>query len=134
MKQKVKSNDTNNKNDIFKDCQAKWDKEEDTKEKLTTSLSVPEHYKKYTIEECKIMWQKPNRQQPAIGVSFEGLEDVDKIDLVGPSKDAKSIYIATDLEPNKERSLIGILCKIRDWLYTDLKGFYPFFCLHTIPF
>ena len=51
MKQKVKSDDTNNKNDIFKDCQAEWDKEEDTEEKLTTPLSVPEHYKKYMIEE-----------------------------------------------------------------------------------
>ena len=31
MKQKVKPIDINNKNDIFKDCQAEWDKEEDTK-------------------------------------------------------------------------------------------------------
>ena len=57
MKQKVKSNDTNNKNDIFKDCQAEWDKGEDTKEKLTTPLSVPpEHYKKYRVKERKIIW------------------------------------------------------------------------------
>ena len=62
MKQKVKSDDTNNGNDIFQDCQAEWDKEEDTKEKLTTPLSVPEPYKKYTIEEHKIIWQKPNHR------------------------------------------------------------------------
>ena len=52
MKQKVKLDDTHNKNDIFKDCQAEWDKQEHTEENLTTSLSVLEHYKKYTVEEC----------------------------------------------------------------------------------
>ena len=60
MKQKVKSTDAKDGKEIFKDCQKKWDKEEDTKEKLTTPLSVPKHYKKYTIEERKIIWQKPN--------------------------------------------------------------------------
>ena len=62
MKQKVKANETDNGLDIFKDFQAEWDEEEDTKEKLTTPISVPEHYKKYTVEERKIIWQKPNRQ------------------------------------------------------------------------
>ena len=62
MKQKVKSKTDETKNKTFKDCQAKWDEEEDTVEKLTTPLSVPDHYKRYTIEEQKIIWQKPNRQ------------------------------------------------------------------------
>ena len=97
MKQKLRSDDTNNGNDIFKDCQVEWDKEEDTEEKLTTSLSVPEHYKKYMVEEHKIIWQKPNRQQPIIGISYKGPKE--KIDLVGPNDDAKPICIATDLEP-----------------------------------
>ena len=101
-KQKVKSTDVKEENEMFKDCQAKWDKEEDTEEKLTTPLSVQEHYKKYTIEERKIIQQKPNCQQPLIGISYEGLEDANTIDLVGPSEDAKPIYIATNLEPKKE--------------------------------
>ena len=97
MKQKVKS-------------QAEWDEEEDTEEKLTTPLSVPEHYKKYTIEEQKIIWQKPNRQQPITGVSYEGPEDAKKIDLAGPNEDAKPVYIATtDLEPTEEKCLVEIL-------------------------
>ena len=61
MKQKVKSEDTNHRNDIFKDCQAEWDKEEDSEEKLTTPLSVLKHYKIYMVEERKIIWQKPNQ-------------------------------------------------------------------------
>ena len=56
MKQKVKSDDAKEKKDIFKDCQANWYKEDDTKDKLTIPLSVLEHYKKYTIVEQKIIW------------------------------------------------------------------------------
>ena len=80
MKQKVKSADVKDKNKVFKDFQAKWDKEEDTKEKLTTPLSVLEHYKKYTIEELKIIWQKSNSQQPVAGISYKGPKNAKKID------------------------------------------------------
>ena len=59
MKQKVKSKIDKTKNKTFKDCQAEWDEEEDTEEKLTMPISVPKHYKKYTIDERKIIWQKP---------------------------------------------------------------------------
>ena len=78
MKQKVKSGKDKTKNKTFKDCQAEWDEEEDTEEKLTIPLSVLEHYKKYTIEERKIIWQKPNRQQRVARVSYEGPEDAKK--------------------------------------------------------
>ena len=54
-KKEVKSIDVKDKNKMLKDCQAKWDKEEDTEEKLTTPISVPQHYKKYTVEEQKII-------------------------------------------------------------------------------
>ena len=83
MKQKVKSGKDKTKNKTFKDCQAEWDEEEDTKEKQTTPLSVPEHYEKYTVEERKIIWQKPNRQQPLPCISYKGLEDTKKINLAG---------------------------------------------------
>ena len=132
MKQKVKTNDTNDRLDIFKDCQEKWDKGEDTEEKLTTPLSVLEHYKKYTIEERKIIWQKPNRQQLVTGISHEGPEDAKKIELAGPNEDAKPVYIATNLEPTEEQSLIKILQEFKNvfaWLlYKDLKGVDPAIC------
>ena len=51
VKQKVKSTKAKDANKTLQDGQVKWDKEEDTKEKLTTPTSVPENYKKYTIEE-----------------------------------------------------------------------------------
>ena len=95
---------------------------------MTTPISVPEHYKEYTIEEQKIIWQKPNQQQPITCISYKGPEDAKKIDLVGPSEDAKLVDIATDLEPNKEQSLIEILQEFKDvfaWSYKDLKGVDP---------
>ena len=136
MKQKVKSDDANNKNDIFKDCRAEWDKEEDTEEKLTTPISVPEHYKKYTVEEGKIIWQKPNREQPITGISYKRPEDAKKIDLAGLGEDSKPVYIATNLEIMEEQSLIEILKEFRDvfaWSYKDLKGVDLIVCQHTIP-
>ena len=62
MKEKVKLDDAKNGNKTFQDCLAEWNKEEDTEEKLTTPISVLEHYKNYTVEEHKIIWQKPNHQ------------------------------------------------------------------------
>ena len=55
IKQKVKSTKAKNKNETFQNCQSNWEEEEDTEEKLTTPISVPKHYKKYTIEEPKII-------------------------------------------------------------------------------
>ena len=136
MIQKVKSDDVKDKNDIFKDCQAKWNKEEETEDKLTTPLSVPEHYKKHTIEEQKIIWQKPNRQQPVVGISYKGPEDAKKIDLAGLGQDTKPIYIAKNVEPIEEQSLNEILLEFKDvfaWLYKDLKGVDLVVCQHTIP-
>ena len=136
MKQKVKSIDAKDKKETFQDCLAKWDKEEDMEEKLTRSISVPKHYKKYMVEEQKIIWQKPNRQQPVVGISYKGPEDAKKIDLAGLGQDTKPIYIAKNVEPIEEQSLNEILLEFKDvfaWLYKDLKGVDLVVCQHTIP-
>ena len=102
-----------------------------------TPTSVPKHYKKYTVEERKIIWKKPNPQQPiTIGISYEGPKEAKKINLAGRGEDAKPIYIAIDLEPNEEQSLIEILREFKDvfaWPYKDLKGVDLVVCQHTIP-
>ena len=69
-------------------------------------------------------------------MSYEGPEDAKKINLAGPNEDAKLVYIASNLEPTKEQSLIKILQEFIDvfaWLYKDLKGVDPVVCQHTIP-
>ena len=48
MKQKVKSTKVKDKNEKFHNCIAEWDEEEEIEEKMTTPISVLEHYKKYT--------------------------------------------------------------------------------------
>ena len=83
-------------------------------ENLISPLSVPKHYKKYTVEERKIIWQKPNCQQIITSISYEGPKDAKKIDLVTPSEDAKHIYIDTYLEPIEEQSLIEISRAFKD--------------------
>ena len=64
------------------------------------------------------------------------MEDAKKINLAGPNEDVRPVYIATNLEPMEEQSLIEILGEFRDvfaWLYKDLKGVDPVVCQHTIP-
>ena len=60
-------------------------------EKLMTPLSVPKHYKKYSVKEQKIIWQKPNQHQPSNRYIYKGPKDAKKIDLAGLDKDAKPI-------------------------------------------
>ena len=98
-------------------------------------MSVPKHYKKYTIEERKIIWKKPNPQQLVADISYKGPEVAKKIDLTSPGEDAKPVYIATNLKQIEEQSLIEILQELTDvfaWSYKDLKGVDLVVCQHTI--
>ncbi|MCO5554904.1 hypothetical protein L7F22_008442 [Adiantum nelumboides] len=113
-----------------------WEEPESSHEKLTTPISVPEHYKKYTFEERKIVITKPERTMNTLGVSYDGPEDAKKIDLSSPGEDPKPVYIATDLSEQEEIELVKMLIDFRDifaWSYKDLKGVDPAVCQHTIP-
>ena len=94
--------------------------------------SVPIHNKKYAVEERKIVWQKPNHEQPiTTGISYNGLADAKKIDLASPREDAKLVYTAKDLEPNEEQELLKILQEYKymfAWSYKDFKGVDPVVC------
>ncbi|MCO5560570.1 hypothetical protein L7F22_014185 [Adiantum nelumboides] len=138
MKKKLKSKQGDVENETFKDCLAEWDESGDQEEdKLTTPISVPAHYKKYTVEERKIILKKPGRREMANqGVSYDGPEDAKKIDLANPGEDSKPVYIAIDLETDEEKELIEILQEFQDvfaWSYKDLKGVDPAMCHYTIP-
>ena len=119
----------------FEDCQEEWDidKEED---KLTTPISVPSHYKKYTIEERKIVWKKPVREKIEAGMSFDNQEEAKKIDLAAPGEQERPVYISADLSADEEKELVELLQEYKDmfaWSYKDLKGVDPKVCQHTIP-
>ena len=65
--------------EMFEDCQEEWGIEEDeNEEKLTTPINVPSHYKKYVVDERKIVVQKPDREKVVAGVSYDGQEEAKK--------------------------------------------------------
>ena len=71
----------------FEDCQFDQELEEDDEsEQLTHPCSVPSHYKKYTVEERKIILQRPTRKKVVAGVSYDGQEEAKKVDLAQPNE------------------------------------------------
>ena len=99
-------------------------------------MSVPSHFKKYTIEERKIVTQQPIRSAQNLGESYDGPENAKKINLANEGEEPKPAYIATDLDPEEEALLIETLKEYKDvfaWSYKDLKGVDPTICQHTIP-
>ena len=98
-------------------------------------ISVPSHYKKYTVEDRKILMQLPDQQNER-NKSYDGPEDAKKIDIAEPGKESRPMYIATDLTPEEENELIKLLKEYRNvfsWSSKDLKGVDPAVCQHTIP-
>ena len=86
----------------FEDCQEEWGSNQEEEDKLTTPISVPSHYKKYEVEERKIVVQKPDREKVVARVSYDGQEEAKKIDLAQPREEAKPAYISADLTAEEE--------------------------------
>ena len=96
---------------------------------------VPSHYKKYTVEDRKILMQLPDRQNEK-NKSYDGPEDAKKIDIAEPGEESRPMYIATNLTSEEEQELIKLLkeyCDVFGWSFKDLKGVDPAVCQHTIP-
>lgn len=60
-------------------------------------VSVPSHYKKYTIQERRVIIEQPVRIRTEPGKSYDGPKDAKKIDLAEPGEESKPAYIATYL-------------------------------------
>ena len=74
------------------------------------AISVPSHYKKYTIQDRRLVGEKPIWEREP-GKSYDGPEDAKKIDLAEPGEEPRPVYIATDLSRNKEELLIRTFMK-----------------------
>ena len=61
MKKRLKTIAASEGKEDFKDCLSEWEALDTDEDKLTTPISVPSHYKKYTVEECKIVVKKPEQ-------------------------------------------------------------------------
>ncbi|MCO5570330.1 hypothetical protein L7F22_024049 [Adiantum nelumboides] len=124
-------------NKLKKTLKDVWTTEMETDEEVNLDkMDVPSHYRKYTIQDRKIIVQQPMRELKEPGTSYDGLEKAKKIDLAEPGEEPKPAYIATDLTEEKEQLLIATLKQYKDvfaWSYKDLKGVDPSICQHTIP-
>ena len=107
----------------------------DESKKDKEAISVPSHYKKYTIQDRRLVVEQPKRERQP-GKSYDGSEDAKKIDWAEPGEEPRPAYIATDLSPEEEELLIKTLKEYKDifaWSYKDLKGIDPEICQHSIP-
>ncbi|RYA67999.1 hypothetical protein DD598_26130, partial [Enterobacter cloacae complex sp. 2DZ2F16B1] len=108
---------------------------EDENAKIKENMDVPSHYRKFTIEDRKVVLTPPIRERKE-NESYDGPEDAKKVDLAAPGEPPRPVYIATDLSPGEEERLLSLLREYRDvfaWSYKDLKGVDPSICQHTIP-
>ena len=113
-----------------------WTTEMESLSEADDGISVPSHFKRYTIQDRKIITQQPIRTSQKPGESYDGPENAKKIDLAEEGEEPKPAWIATDLDPEEEEILIAALKEYKDvfaWSYKDLKGVDPEICQHTIP-
>ena len=109
---------------------------DDSNEEANTNM--PDGLKKFTIEDRKIILQKPVRQKPETpGVSYDGPQDSKQVNLAEPGEEPRRmVCIATDLSPDEEELLVKTLREYKEvfaWSYKDLKGVDAEICQHTIP-
>ena len=116
---------------------AAWSSMSDDSEEGEDTTNVPSNFKKFTIQDRKIILQQPMREKPEEpGLSYDGPEDAKQVDIAEPRTEPRKVWIATDLTPDEEELLISTLREYKDifaWSYKDLKGVDPAICQHTIP-
>ena len=72
-------------------------------------ISVPSHYKKYTVEDQKITVKQPERIKETQRISYDGPKDTKKVELAKLGEDPKIMYIPTYLDRDEEQKLIELL-------------------------
>ena len=123
-------------NELKRELKQIWSTKMESEDENQENMSVPSHFKRYTIEDRKVIVQQPRRTLEAPGQSYDGPKNAKKIDLAEEGEDPRPAYIANDLLSEEEELLIKTLKEYKDvfaWSYKDLKGVDPDICQHTIP-
>ena len=90
-------------NECKRTLKTAWSTASDDSSEEETHIDMPDGLKKYTIEDRKVILQKPMRQKPKTpGVSYNGPEDAKQVDLAGPGEEPRQVWIATDLAQDEE--------------------------------
>ena len=118
-------------NELKRELKQVWSMEMESEGKNKDTMSVPSHFKRYTIHNRKVIVQQPRRTLEEPGQSYDGPENAKKIDPAEEGEEPKPAYIANDLLPEEEELLIKTLKEYKDvfaWSYRDLKGVDPDIC------
>ena len=104
LEQKIKFNEQKR---VMKEV---WTTEMESDELDTKDgVSVPSHYKRYTIQDQKIIVQQPVHEKQKPRESYKGPENAKRIDLEESREEPKPTYIATNLSAKEEELLIAML-------------------------
>ena len=80
--------------------------ESDEEEKNSQAISVPSHFKRYTIKGREIVVQKLVRNKLGEGQSYDFPNKSKIVDLAQEGEDPKSILISDDLDLKRKESLL----------------------------
>ena len=71
---------------------------------------IPDNFKKFTIQDRKIILEKPKCQPiKQKGESYDGPKQTKQVDIAKFGQESKMVWIAIDLEANEETLLISTL-------------------------
>ena len=76
-------------NELKRTLNKKWSMEMETKNIDSEVLNAPSHFKRYTVEERKVILQNPKREPQKPGKSYNGLENSKLINLAGENEEPK---------------------------------------------
>ena len=77
-------------------------------------VSVRSHYKRYTIQDWKVIVQQPVCEQQKPRESYKGPKNAKRIDLAELNEEPKPVYIATNLSAEEEELLLAMLKQYKD--------------------
>ena len=106
-----------------------------TTQKTPSEVDFPERFKVYEQGSRAVACKRPQRTPIMLGEACDGPARVKEINL-GNRVDPKPVFIAMDLHPDEETSLIALLTEFRDvfaWSYVDMKGVPAEVVTHSIP-
>ena len=133
---KTRKKGLNSQNDTKGDQKENWTTDDSSEGEHKDKISVPFHFKKYTMEHKKIILQQPQRETTGERTSYDAPEQSKSVNLASPNEEPNLVKVAQDLSPKEETKLIQTLKDYMDvlaWSYQDLKGVDPNICQHTIP-
>ena len=85
-----------------------WTTEMEIEDKKRKNLSVPSHFKRYTIQDRKIIVQQPMHISEVPGKSYDESQNAKRIDLAEEGEEPRPTYIAIDLKPIFMDLVVGL--------------------------